>query len=159
MDDRLPEETPRAYAHYVAYRDMPPSMRSIERVATAAGIQAKPLRTLSSKHRWVERVAEWDKRVAAESGKAALAANAADAADLHTTANRLLSAAMEKAQAVVDGIDPEAITAQQAAVLRSVLAGMTRVAVPDTETAATNYATDPVRAERIRELAAKAAKR
>lgn len=159
MDDRLPDETPKAYARYVAYRDMPPTARSVERVANIEGINAKTLRSTAAKHKWVERVKVWDQRVATESGQAVINATATAAADLHTTATRLLAAAMEKAEAVVDGIDPEAITAQQAAVLRSILAGMTRVAVPETETAATNYATDPVRAQRIRELAAKAAKR
>lgn len=152
---RLPDETPTAYAHYIAYRDMPPP-RNITSLATNRGCTTGHLHNLSSRHQWADRLAEWDARAADTVGQTIVTATAVAAADLHTAVTRLHMTAVAAAQAVIDGIDPDAITAQQTAVLRSVLAGMTRVALPDTETAATNYATDPVRAERIRELAAKA---
>lgn len=66
---KLPEETARAFAAFCKYRDLDPSIRSIERAARTQ--PDKPARravvsqwhTWSSSYGWVARVEKWDEHV------------------------------------------------------------------------------------------------
>ena len=61
--DRQPEESPRAWSAFTAYRDMHPHERAIAKVPAAIGRDAGYVRMceeFSRRFRWVARVAEWD---------------------------------------------------------------------------------------------------
>lgn len=67
--ERQPAESPQAFAAFSAYRDMPPTTRSISK-AIKAEYGANPGRSRhnrwkdwSAQHKWVERAAAWDARV------------------------------------------------------------------------------------------------
>jgi hypothetical protein len=56
----LEEETAMAFHAFAAYRDLPPSKRSIAAVARQIGKDPGHLRLLSAKHSWVDRAKAYD---------------------------------------------------------------------------------------------------
>jgi hypothetical protein len=58
--ERQIEETDEAFKAFARYRDMEPK-RSTTRLATEMGVSENLIHGWSSKHRWVGRVAEWDR--------------------------------------------------------------------------------------------------
>lgn len=153
-DDRLPNETAEAYRRYTIYRDMPSALRNLELIAESQGVKPGTIRNLSARNDWVARAAAWDQRVANERERATLAAAAESAVDVHEATTRLFMTSIHKAQQVVDAIDADTISPQQASVLRAVLTGMSRSVTP--EATVTLAAADSVRAERIAELVSRA---
>jgi hypothetical protein len=64
--DRLPSETDPAWRAFEAYRDLPPSDRSIAAAVKATGVKPGNNRNYerwSSRHDWVSRARAWDTRV------------------------------------------------------------------------------------------------
>ena len=150
IDDRVPGESAESYRRYALYRDMPASTRSLDLVAEAVGVKPGTIRNLSAKHDWTRRVETWDRDVSDERGRATVAATVESAVDIHSAAANLIYSAIGKAQAIVDGIDPETVTTQQATILRAALTSIPRpTAVEMTVTAS---ARDSVRSDRIAEL-------
>lgn len=56
----LDEEMSAQYAAFKLYRDMHPAERSFQDVAKILGLSPSYIGTLSTKHRWIERVTAWD---------------------------------------------------------------------------------------------------
>jgi len=54
--ERLPGESPQAYARFLIYRDMPPGQRSLRKL----GFGRSQSEQWSKQHNWVQRCAEWD---------------------------------------------------------------------------------------------------
>lgn len=73
--ERLPGESTGAYRHFVLYREMAPTVRSIPRVAQEVGKSpGGQLRTWASRFFWTARVAKWDDYLDAQARDAQIAA-------------------------------------------------------------------------------------
>lgn len=59
--EQWPGETDMQFERFCAYRDAPPSKRSIDRLATELNIHRSQLYGLSTKWKWKSRVLAWDK--------------------------------------------------------------------------------------------------
>jgi len=55
-------ESPKSFARFERFRELPASERTLSRLAQLLGTTEKSLEKLSSKHYWMERVAVWDRR-------------------------------------------------------------------------------------------------
>lgn len=59
--DRLPNETDRAWAGFLAYRDLGPNERSLRAVARLLDKKLSTIAPWSQQYQWVARVAAWDR--------------------------------------------------------------------------------------------------
>jgi hypothetical protein len=57
---RRPGESPRAFASFTAYRDLPAGTRSVAKAAEVLGKSVNTLHRWSREHDWVDRAAAWD---------------------------------------------------------------------------------------------------
>jgi hypothetical protein len=57
---RRPGESPKAFAAFQAFRDLPASTRSVAKAAEALGKSVNTLHRWSRAHDWVLRAAAWD---------------------------------------------------------------------------------------------------
>jgi hypothetical protein len=77
---RLPRETPKAYATFLLYRDMPPKhmdphqQRSLNNLARNLDVTVPAIQGWCSLHSWVQRAAAWDVAQAKERDRAHFAA-------------------------------------------------------------------------------------
>jgi hypothetical protein len=58
---RRPGESPRAFASFTAYRDLPAGIRSVAKAAEVLGKSVNTLHRWSAQHDWVDRAEAWDK--------------------------------------------------------------------------------------------------
>lgn len=58
--EQQPDETSRAFAAFCMYRDMPPSIRSVRKVAQELGKSESLMRRRSARHRWIARASAFD---------------------------------------------------------------------------------------------------
>lgn len=61
--ERQPGETPKAFAAFVVYRDLDPSVRSVPKAGEKLGKSVGTLERWVYKYKWRERVAAWDAEV------------------------------------------------------------------------------------------------
>jgi hypothetical protein len=57
---RRPGESPKAFASFTAYRDLPAGTRSVAKAAEALGKSVNTLYGWSVEYRWVSRASAWD---------------------------------------------------------------------------------------------------
>lgn len=60
---KLPNETRKSYAAFVAYYSLPPSVRSVEKAAKAIGKNSRWLEAQAGKFHWVARSSDYDSHV------------------------------------------------------------------------------------------------
>lgn len=139
MDDRKPwdqqpDESSRAYQAFVTYRDMPATERSYRAVGQKWAKSRSLIGRWSSAHRWIERVAAYDRHLE-EQWQAEQAKARRKAAERHIRAAQL---AQSKAVQRLLELDPAKMTVQEVTRLWELGVRVEREAMTDLAAGATS---------------------
>lgn len=126
------DETDRAYAAFVAYRDLGPHHRSLTSVARQLGKNRELMGRWSRRHGWVERVQAWDEEQRHQFD-VSMAQAREEMADFHARVARaglnvVAKAIIGSPEEGIDPLNPASISASEIARLADIFSRMERAA-------------------------------
>ena len=123
---RRPTETSRMFSAFASYRNLPPTVRSLAKVAEELGVSSTYVERLSRQHRWVERATAFDDEQDVQRRGRLLAHR--EEAEKHYL--RVSSTALEKISQRLEDLDPADIRVSDVPRLLSAILEIQQMLLP-----------------------------